>query len=58
MEIVTAEDGEEIVDVDAMNSAGVVDTMVNGTARRKVRRVRNIGRSRVGSIQRRLCFRR
>ena len=56
--IVTAEGAGGTGGVDAMNSAGVGDAMVSGTARREVRRVRSIGRSRAGSIRRRLCFRR
>jgi hypothetical protein len=53
-----AEDEGGIAGVDAMNSVDVVDAMVNGTALREVSRVRSIGRSRGGSIRRRLCFRR
>ena len=46
VEIVIAEDEDEIVGVDAMNSAGVVGTMVNETAHQEVSRGRSIGRSR------------
>jgi hypothetical protein len=48
------EGGDGIVAVDAMTSGDVVDAMVNGIARRKVRCGWSIVRSRAASIRRRL----